>query len=287
MTQADIARHALGDGGMSAEIAIIGGSGLYDTEMIENPKEVNVTTPFGNPSDSVIIGTYKGRKVAFLSRHGRGHKFTPAAVNYRANIWALKQLGVKTILASNASGSLQENYRPGELVLIDQFIDRTKNRPSSFYEGKSAEHLKEHGLDKVCHLSAADPFCPSLREHLFRVAQKLNLPVHEKGTYVCIEGPRFSTRAESRMFRQWGGDVIGMTAFPECVLAREAGMCYASVALVTDYDVWADKPVENTDVLATMKENVHKVKLLFASAIESMPDERQCGCPEATKNAFM
>jgi len=269
-----------------ADVAIIGGSGLYDVDMIENATEVNMVTPFGAPSDAIIIGTYKGKRVAFLSRHGRGHKFTPATVNYRANIWALKQLGVKRILASNASGSLQEHYKPGELVLIDQFIDRTKSRPSSFYEGKEAVHLKEHGLDRVCHISSADPFCPDLRFHLAKVAQQLNLPVHTAGTYVCIEGPRFSTRAESRMFRQWGGEVIGMTVFPECVLAREAGICYASVALVTDYDVWADKPVENTDVMQTMKENVHKVKQLFAAAIESLP-ERNCACAEATKNAFM
>lgn len=269
-----------------AEVAIIGGSGLYDTEMLENPTEVNIVTPFGAPSDAIIVGTYKGKRVAFLSRHGKGHKFTPAGVNYRANIWALKQLGVKRIFASNASGSLQEHYRPGELVIVDQFIDRTKSRPSSFYEGKEAVHLKEHGLDKVCHVSAADPFCPELRFHLAKVSQQLNLPVHTAGTYVCIEGPRFSTRAESKMFRAWGGDVIGMTLFPECVLAREAGICYASVALVTDYDVWAEKAVEHADVLQTMKENVHKVKLLFQAAIESLPNERGCGCADATKNAM-
>ena len=270
-----------------ADIAIIGGSGLYDADMIEDPREVTISTPFGLPSDAIIVGTYRGKRVAFLSRHGRGHKYTPAAVNYRANIWALQQLGVKRIFASNASGSLQEHYKPGELVLIDQFIDRTKSRPSSFYEGKAAVHLADHGLDKVCHISSADPFCSELRFHLAKVASRLSLPVHTAGTYVCIEGPRFSTRAESKMFRNWGGDVIGMTAFPECVLAREAGICYASVALVTDYDVWADKPVENTDVLQTMKENVHKVKQLFAAAIESLPEERECGCADATKNAFM
>jgi 5'-methylthioadenosine phosphorylase len=270
-----------------AEIAIIGGSGLYDVDMIENAEEIRPVTPFGPPSDAVMVGTYKGKRVAFLSRHGRGHKVTPATVNYRANIWALKQLGVKAIFASNASGSLQERYKPGELVLVDQFIDRTKSRPSSFYEGKEAAHLKAHGLDKVCHISSADPFCPELRSHLAKVSKQLGLPIHTEGTYVCIEGPRFSTRAESKMFRMWGGDVIGMTVFPECVLAREAGICYASVALVTDYDVWAEKAVENIDVIRTMKENVHKVKQLFAVAIEEMPAERKCGCAEATKNAFM
>jgi 5'-methylthioadenosine phosphorylase len=270
-----------------AEIAIIGGSGLYSVEMFDDPKEVLIKTPFGAPSDAIIVGKYKGKDVAFLSRHGRGHRFTPANVNYRANIWALKELGVKRILASNASGSLREDYRPGELVIIDQFIDRTKARPSSFYEGKNAAHLKEYGLDKVCHVSSADPFCPDTRAHLSNIAKRLGLPVHTKGTYVCIEGPRFSTRAESRMFRQWGGEVIGMTAFPECVLAREAEICYASVALITDYDVWAEKAVENIDVIRTMQENVHKVKQLFAAAIEKMPAERKCGCAEATKNAFM
>ncbi|MEM5814728.1 MAG: S-methyl-5'-thioadenosine phosphorylase [Candidatus Aenigmatarchaeota archaeon] len=269
-----------------AEIAVIGGSGLYDTDMLEDAKEISAVTPFGAPSDAIIVGAYKGKRVAFLPRHGRGHKFPAHLVNYRANIWALKQLGVKRILASNACGSLQEHFRPGELVLVDQFIDRTKSRASSFYEGKAAVHLREHGLDRTCHISMADPFCHDLRFHLAKVAQQLNLPFHTAGTYVCIDGPRFSTRAESRLFRAWGGDVIGMTVFPECVLAREAGMCYAAVALVTDYDVWAERPVELNEVLRVMGENSAKARRLFAAAIESLP-EPACKCKEAIKTALI
>jgi len=270
----------------AVEVAIIGGSGLYDAEMLTDKNEVSMVTPFGAPSDAIIIGTYKGKRVAFLSRHGRGHKFPAHLVNYRANIWALKQLGVRRILASNACGSLQEQFRPGELVFVDQFIDRTRGRPSSFYEGKTAVHLAEHGLDKTCHISAADPFCSELRFELAKQAEKLGIAAHTAGTYVCIEGPRFSTRAESRLFRAWGGDVIGMTVFPECVLAREAGMCYASVALVTDYDVWAERPVELDEVIRVMGENSGRAKQLFAAVIGGLP-ERNCGCKDATKNAFI
>jgi 5'-methylthioadenosine phosphorylase len=271
----------------AVEVAIVGGSGLYDVDLIENKNEVSMVTPFGAPSDAIIVGTYKGKRVAFLSRHGRGHKFPAHLVNYRANIWALKQLGVRRILASNACGSLQEQFRPGEFVLVDQFVDRTRSRPSSFYEGKAAVHLAEHGLDRTCHISSADPFCSELRFELGKAANGLGLPIHTAGTYVCIEGPRFSTRAESRMFRAWGGDVIGMTVFPECVLAREAGMCYASVALVTDYDVWAERPVDLDEVIRTMSENAHKAKQLFAATIGGLPDGRACKCGEAIKAALL
>jgi len=270
-----------------AEIAIIGGSGLYDADILEDGGEVQMVTPFGAPSDSIVIGTYGGKRVAFLSRHGRGHKHPAHLVNYRANIWALKQLGVKRIFASNACGSLQEHFRPGELVFIDQFIDRTKSRPSSFYEGKAAVHLAEHGLDRTCHISAADPFCPELRFELAKSAQRLGFPAHTAGTYVCVEGPRFSTRAESRLFKAWGGDLVGMTVFPECMLAREAGICYASVALVTDYDVWAQRPVDLNEVLRVMGENAGMAKQLFSAVLKDLPPERGCGCAYAVKSALI
>jgi len=259
----------------SAQVAIIGGSGLYDVEMLEGPREIKVHTPYGKPSDVIILGNYKGKQIAFLSRHGRGHQTPPHLVNYRANIWALKQLGVQRILASNACGSLREDYRPGDLVIVDQFVDRTKERKSTFYEGP-----------QVCHISSADPFCSQLRGLLADTTGKLGYMFHPKGTFVVIEGPRFSTRAESRMFRQWGGDVLTMTVFPECVLAREAEICYASLALVTDYDCLFEHPVNTQEIIEVMKSNVNKAKQVFASAIENMPAERNCGCGQALKNAI-
>ncbi len=257
-----------------ADIAIVGGSGLYDAGLLENVKEVKPYTPFGKPSDTILVGEYKGKKIAFLARHGRGHQIPPHLVNYRANIWALKELGVKRILASSACGSLREDFRPGDLVILDQFIDRTKSRAGTFYEG-----------GKVCHVSTAEPFCSELRAVLSRQASALGLQSHFAGTYICIEGPRFSTRAESRLFRSWGADAVGMTLVPEAVLAREAEICYASVALVTDYDVWAQRPVSMEEVLKTMKENVHRAKSLFSSALENLPAERNCGCGSALKDA--
>ncbi len=259
----------------NAEIAIIGGSGLYDAEMLENPREIKVHTPYGRPSDSIILGNYKGRQVAFLARHGKGHQIPPHLVNYRANIWALKQLGVQRILASNACGSLREDMKPGDIVVVDQFIDRTKERKSTFYEGP-----------QVCHISSADPFCPQLRNVLSDTTSKLGFMFHPKGTLVCIEGPRFSSRAESRMFRQWGGDVLSMTVVPECVLAREAEICYASLALVTDYDCIFEHTVSTQEIIEIMKGNVHKAKQIFANAIENMPAERNCKCKDALKDAI-
>jgi 5'-methylthioadenosine phosphorylase len=259
---------------MEAEIAIIGGSGLYNQEMLENVKEIKVDTPYGKPSDTIILGTYKGKKIAFLPRHGKGHSTPPHLVNFRANIWALKELGVKWIIASNACGSLNEKYKPGDIVVVDQFIDRTKARQSTFYES-----------GKVCHISMADPFCKEMRKVITEEAKKLGITAHPTGTYVCIDGPRFSTRAESKLFRSWGADIIGMTLVPECVLAREAEICYASIALVTDYDVWAEKPVSHHEVLDVMKKNVEKAKKLIAATIERLPLERKCECKEALKYA--
>jgi 5'-methylthioadenosine phosphorylase len=259
-----------------AEIGVIGGTGVYDPEMLEDRMEVKVHTPYGAPSDMITLGTIKGRRVAFLPRHGRGHVIPPHMINSRANIWALKELGVKQIVASSAVGSLREDYKPGEFVLTDQFIDRTKGRPDTFYDG-----------GQVCHISSADPICPTLHDYFHKYAEKLKLPVHEKGTYVCIQGPRFSTRAESRLFRQWGCDIVGMTLYPEVVLAREAEICYVTVAMVTDYDVWAEKPVSAADVVETVQSNASNFKKLVMGALSGMPKEKSCDCGDALKFSLM
>ncbi len=260
----------------SAEIAVIGGTGVYDPEIIEDAKEVKVYTPFGAPSDLVTLGTCEGRKVAFIPRHGRGHQIPPHRINYRANIWALKELGVKQIVASSACGSLREDYKLGDFVITDQFIDRTKGRPDTFYEG-----------GQLCHISSADPICPRLHDFFVNHARKLELKVHPTGTYVCVQGPRFSTRAESSLFRQWGADIIGMTLYPECVLAREAEICYVSAAMVTDYDVWAERPVSTQEVIETMHKNSANFKRLIMEALPEIPEERACGCGEALKTALL
>ena len=259
-----------------AELAVIGGTGVYDPEILGERREVKVYTPYGAPSDMITLGLYKGRSVAFVPRHGRGHQIPPARINNRANIWALKQLGVKQIVASSAVGSLRDDYKPGDFVITDQFIDRTKNRPDTFYEG-----------GRICHISSADPICPQLHDYFVHQAKKSGFTVHPQGTYVCVEGPRFSTRAESRLFRQWGCDIIGMTLYPEVVLAREAEICYVSIAMVTDYDVWAEKPVSSDEVVETMRENSAKFKKLIVDALPGMPRERKCGCGEALKYALL
>jgi 5'-methylthioadenosine phosphorylase len=260
----------------TAEIAIIGGSGLYDQDLLDDVHDLKVRTPYGRTSDILKIGRYLERKIVFLPRHGRGHQLPPHNVNYRANIWALKELGVKRILSSNACGSLSEKHKPGDILVLDQFIDRTKLRPSTFYEG-----------GQVCHISAADPFCPELNTLLVKEGQSKNIAIKLGGTYVCIEGPRFSTRAESRMFRQWGADVVGMTVYPECMLAREMEICYSSLALVTDFDVWADKPVNVDAILNVMKSNVEKTKKLFASTIPKISQTATCNCWSALKDAVL
>jgi 5'-methylthioadenosine phosphorylase len=261
---------------MKAEIGIIGGTGLYDPNLLKNIQEVEVNTPFGTPSDSFIIGDLSGRKVAFLARHGRKHTIRPTDVNSRANISAFKKLGVERILAVSTVGSLNEDYKPGELVFVDQFIDRTTRREQSFYT-----------QDKVCHISVADPMCPEIRETLIQVAKKTKITAHQTGTYVCIEGPRFSTKAESRMFQIWGTHVVGMTLVPECVLAREAEICYASTAMVTDYDCWKDHPVSTEEILTTMRTNVEKVRKILIETIVALPQERGCNCKNALGNALV
>jgi 5'-methylthioadenosine phosphorylase len=261
---------------MRAEIGIIGGTGIYDPRLLQKAKEVRIRTPYGSPSDAVAVGELGGRRVAFLPRHSKKHTIRPTAVNSRANIFALKKLGVQRILAPATVGSLKEELKPGDVVLIDQFIDRTTRREQSFYTGR-----------KVCHISVAEPMCPELRRSLVEAADHAGISAHRSGTYVCIEGPRFSTKAESRLYRAWGADVVGMTLVPECVLAREAEICYAAIATVTDFDVWKDKPVSAEDVKKTMRENVEKVKKIVAEAIRRIPAERTCECRSALQGALL
>lgn len=259
-----------------AEIGIIGGSGLYDPAILEDVKEVKVATPFGPPSDLIAVGTLKGRRIAFLPRHGKGHRIPPHLINYRANIWALKELGVERVISVSAVGSLREDYKPGDFVNTDQFIDMTKNRIYTFFDGPT-----------VAHVSMADPFCPELREIGNRVAKRLGITMHERGTYVCIEGPRFSTRAESRLWRKFEADIIGMTLVPEVNLAREAGMCFVNIAMVTDYDVWAERPVTAHEVSRVMAENIEKVKKLLYEMVPEIPPERRCGCDKYLEEALL
>jgi len=261
---------------MRAEIGIIGGSGLYDPGLFKEAKTIKIYTPYGPPSDEITVGEFKGRKVAFLPRHGKGHVIPPHMINYRANIWAFKALGVERIIAVSAVGSLREDYKPGDFVIPDQFIDFTKNRIYTFFDGRL-----------VAHVSMADPFCPELREVAIATAKDLGIPVHEKGTYVCIEGPRFSTRAESRLYKSWGADIIGMTLVPEVNLAREAQICYVTIAMITDYDVWAEKPVTAEEVVRVMRENVEKAKKLLYELIPRIPKERKCPCKDALKEALV
>lgn len=263
-----------------AEIGIIGGTGLYNLEGLESLEEVLIETPFGLPSDAYLIGEIAGKKVAFLSRHGRGHRYLPAEVNYRANIFGFKLLGVKRILSVNSVGSLQEDIHPRDIVLPDQFFDRSR-RPNTFF-----------GQGVVAHISFAQPTCPDLNQHLFTLAQSLNLPVHLGGTYLCIEGPAFSTRAESRVYRQWGCQIIGMTSATEARLAREAEICYASISLVTDYDVWhaEEESVSVELILANLRHNIDNAKTLLAHALESIPvvpETGACPCPRALENAVV
>lgn len=261
---------------MQAEFGIIGGTGLYDPSLLKNVEEITVKTPYGNPSDAITIGKLGDKYVAFLPRHGKKHTIRPTDINVRANISALKQLGVKRILAPSTVGSLREEYHPGEIVFVDQFIDRTTRREQSFYtEGK------------VCHISVAEPMCPDLRKNIISVANTLGIRNHETGTYVCIEGPRFSSKAESNMHRQCGADVVGMTLVPECVLAREAEICYAAISTVTDYDVWKDHVVCVGDIIKTMKSNLENVKRIIAEAVMRMPSECTCTCNQALKGAFV
>ncbi|MCL5264601.1 MAG: S-methyl-5'-thioadenosine phosphorylase [Chloroflexi bacterium] len=261
-----------------AKIGVIGGSGLYDVEDLTDVEEVEISTPFGNPSDVITIGTLGGRRVAFLPRHGRGHRLSPSEVPSRANIYAFKTLGVEELISISAVGSMRDEIAPLHIVIPDQILDRTKGRHGSFF-----------GDGIVVHVGFADPFCPELSRSLYDAAKLVGARVHKGGTYVCIEGPQFSTRAESRVYRQWGVDVIGMTALPEAKLAREAEMCYATLALVTDYDVWheAEEPVTVEMIVANLQKNVQTAKDILKAVLPNARDSRDCDCTHALENAVI
>jgi 5'-methylthioadenosine phosphorylase len=256
------------------EIGIFGGTGIYDSGLLENTQEIDIDTPYGKPSDTITVGTFKGRKIAFLPRHGKKHTIPPHMINFKANIWAFKELGITRVIAPSAVGSLKEELEPGHFALPTQFLDFTKSREGSFSED-----------GKVIHISVADPFCPELQTSILQVTDKEDLKIHKDCTYVCIEGPRFSTKAESKFYRSTGADIIGMTLVPECQLAREAQMCYASISTVTDYDVWADKPVTAKEVLKTLSKNVEITKKILTELIDKIPKTRNCSCAKALEEA--
>lgn len=261
-----------------AEIGIIGGSGLYAMEGLEDVREVRPTTPFGRPSDALLVGTLEGVRVAFLSRHGRGHRLSPSEINYRANLYALKALGVGQVFSVSAVGSMKEGIQPGDLVLPDQFIDMTRRRVGTFFEG---------GI--VAHVAFADPICRDLSEVLFKAAEISGATTHRGGTYVCIEGPQFSSRGESLLYRHRGVDVIGMTNLPEAKLAREAELCYATLALVTDYDCWHEghESVTVEMILETLHRNVELAKRVLRAAVPVAARPRTCACGRALDNAIV
>ena len=256
------------------EIGIFGGTGIYDSGLLENSQEIDIDTPYGKPSDTITVGTFKGRKIAFLPRHGKKQTIPPHMINFKANIWAFKELGVTRIIAPSAVGSLKEKLAPGHFALPSQFLDFTKSRDGSFSEN-----------GRVIHISVADPFCPELQSSIIQVTDNQGIDIHKNCTYVCIEGPRFSTKAESKFYRTTGADIIGMTLVPECQLAREAQMCYASISTVTDYDVWADKPVTAKEVLATLSKNVEITKKILTELIDKIPKNRSCSCEKALAEA--
>ena len=253
---------------LPVEIGLLGGSGNYDPTIVKNPMETKVFTPYGRTSDNFILGTVENRKVAFLARHGRGHHIPPHLINFRANIWAMKALGVTRIISPSACGSLQEDIDVGTFVIIDQLFDRTfGQRKDTFYDGSV-----------VGHMAFAKPFCPELRAILAETATELNLNFRDSGTYVCINGPRFSTAAESLFYRNQGWHVIGMTAYPECILAREVEICFTNVSMVTDKDIYGDEPVTIEEVLNVMTKNVENVRNLIFKAIAKIPKDRKCDC---------
>lgn len=250
---------------MRWKLGIIGGSGLYDLEQLERAAWIDVASPWGRASDSVLVGAMAGTEVAFLPRHGRGHRLAPYEVNARANIDVLKRLGCTDIIAVSAVGSLREDLAPGAFAVARQYIDRTRERPGTFF-----------GDGVVAHVSLADPVCPRLSRMLIEAGQSISVPISDRATYVAVEGPQFSTRAESMLYRQWAADVIGMTSMPEARLAREAELPYANLCMVTDFDCWrsADAQVDVPEVLRIMAANVAKAKVLIASLVASLPDER-------------
>jgi len=259
-------------------IGVIGGSGLYDMDALQDREDVRVTTPFGEPSAPYVVGTLNDRRVAFLARHGHGHRLMPSELNFRANIFGFKTLGVEWILSASAVGSLQEDYRPLDIVVPNQFLDRTKGRISTFFGG---------GI--VAHVGFAHPFCATLSEIATDAASQAEARVHRGGTYVCMEGPQFSTLAESRLYRSWGMDIIGMTNLQEAKLAREAEICYATLALVTDYDCWHEGHDDVTVemIIATLTQNAVTAQRVIANAVARLPVERSCECASALGSAII
>jgi 5'-methylthioadenosine phosphorylase len=262
----------------NVHIGIIGGSGLYDMADVTDRTEIELTTPFGDPSGPYLLGTLRGKRVAFLARHGAGHRLLPSELNFRANIFGMKMLGVEYILSASAVGSLKEEYKPLDIVIPDQFIDRTRGRISTFF-----------GRGLAAHVGFAHPFCKILSRLVSSSGQDAAATVHTGGTYVCMEGPQFSTLAESRLYRSWGADIIGMTNLQEAKLAREAEICYTTIALVTDYDCWhPDHDSVTVDmVIANLMQNAKTAQHIMAKAVEGLPYERTCECASALKYALI
>ena len=264
--------------GEKVTLAIIGGSGLYNMPDLENPQEHEASTPFGKPSSPIIIGELEGQRVAFLARHGVGHYITPSEVNYRANIYALKSLGTERVVSISACGSLREDYAPGHIVIPDQLFDNTKERARTFF-----------GEGLVVHVSVADPFCPDLSAKLEKATHMTEATVHAGGSFITIEGPRFSTKAESQTFRSWGMSLIGMTASPEAFLAREAELCYAVMAHVTDYDVWhvSESPVTVEMVIKVLNKNTEVAQEAIRNLARNLTEEHTCDCRQALASALI
>ncbi|AAL80977.1 S-methyl-5'-thioadenosine phosphorylase [Pyrococcus furiosus DSM 3638] len=260
-------------------IAIVGGSGVYDFPA-ENKREETVKTPYGEVK--ITVGVVGDEEVAFLARHGKGHSIPPHKINYRANIWALYELGVERIIATSAVGSMNPEMKPGDFVILDQIIDFTVSRPRTFYDGEESPHERKF----VAHVDFTEPYCPEIRKALITAARNLGLPYHPRGTYVCTEGPRFETAAEIRAYRILGGDVVGMTQCPEAILARELEMCYATVAIVTNYAAgMSGKKLTHSEVVELMQKKSEDIVKLILAAIPLIPKERRCGCKDALKGA--
>jgi len=263
------------------KIGIIGGSSLYDIEQLKVTEKVEVSTPFGDPSDEFVLGTLAGKEVIFLPRHQRTHSLLPTEINYRANIYAFKTMGVDTIISVSAVGSLKEEIKPLDILLVDQFIDRTNQGRSTTFFGDGI----------VAHTAFAEPICPELRGLIYGSNHKMDVKIHDGGTYINMEGPAFSTKAESYLYKSWGADVIGMTNMPEARLAREAGICYSTIAMITDYDCWrigADAESVTVEmIIENLNKNSRVAKEMLVNTIENMPDERTCGCGNALKDAIV
>jgi len=261
-----------------ATVGIIGGSGLYSMSGLTNTREIRVKTPFGDPSDAIVLGSLEGKRVAFLARHGRGHRILPSEINYRANVYAMKLLGVERIISVSAVGSLKEDLKPGEFLVADQFFDRTKDREATFF-----------GEGLVAHVAFAHPTCGQLSSVLADACVHEAIMVHRRGTYICIEGPQFSTLAEAEVNRQLGFEVIGMTNVTEAKLAREAEICYATIAMITDYDCWhpEHESVTASQIIATLNQNAENAQKVLRTAVRELPSERTCKCGSALQHSLV